>query len=29
MWWKEKADSKKAALKLETEQQMEQPDSSG
>ena len=29
MWWKEKADSKKAALKLENEQQMEQPDSSG
>ena len=29
MWWKEKADSKKAALKLENEQQMEQPNSSG
>ncbi len=29
MWWKEKADSKKAALKLENEQQMEQTDSSG
>lgn len=29
MWWKEKADSKKAALSLENEQQMEQPNSSG
>ncbi len=29
MWWKEKADSKKAALNLNNEQQMEQPDSSG
>jgi signal peptidase II len=29
MWWKEKADSKKAALKRNNEQQMEQPDSSG
>jgi signal peptidase II len=29
MWWKEKADSKKAALKTNNEQQMEQPDSSG
>ncbi len=29
MWLKEKADSKKAALKLENEQQMEQQNSSG
>ncbi len=29
MWWKEKADLKKAALNLENEQQMEQPNSSG
>ena len=29
MWWKEKADLKKAALKLENEQQMEQTDSNG
>lgn len=29
MWWKEKTDSKKAALKLKNEQQMEQTNSSG